>query len=187
MPPKLHALKHPKLRNLKQRATKLSRHSVPLRKCTLADRQESKEYFHCQLESFQRYIRDHYIGAFGSSHKVLAKGKYSRQYYATSLRSLLALDTIPDQIEIPCWHLPHKCAYCHAHPYPHDLWLSLFVHISAVPCHHGRPSRNDAPTSTAIPAIPQTPKPSTESTTVTRTQRCRKTKGSRLENRTTSR
>ena len=53
--------------------------------CTLIDRQEAKEYFRCQLKSFRQYVRDHYIGKFCSSHKVLAKGKYSRQYYATSL------------------------------------------------------------------------------------------------------
>ena len=147
MPPKLRVLKHLKLRTLKQRTSKLSWHSVPRRKCTLSDRQASKEYFRRQLESFRRYVRDHYIGEFGSSHKVLAKGKYTRQFYATSLRSLLALDTIPDQIKIPCWHLPHKCAYCHAHPYPRDLWVSLFVHVSAVPRRRGRPSRNEEPTS----------------------------------------
>lgn len=135
-------LKHLKLRSLKQRALKLSWHSVPRRACTLQDRQTSKEYFSRQLESFRRHVRDHYIGTFGPSHRVLARGKYSRQFFSTSLRSLLALDTIPDQIKIPCWHLPHKCAYCHAHPPPSDLWVSLFVHISAIPRRRGRPSRN---------------------------------------------
>lgn len=71
------------------------------------------------------------------------KGKHSRQFHKTSLRSLLSLDTIPDQIKIPCWHLPHSCAYCSAHRYPPNLWISLFVHISAWPRRRGRPSRND--------------------------------------------
>ena len=141
MPRKAPSLKHIQLRRLKQRAAKLSWHSVPRRKCTLID-PESKEYFRRQLETFRQEIRDHYIGEFGASHKVLAKGKYSKQFYSTSLRSLLFLDTIPDQIKIPRWHLPHKCAYCHVHPHPDNLWLSLFIHISAVPRPRGRPSRN---------------------------------------------
>ena len=143
-------LKHLKLRSLKLRASKLSWHSVPRRVCTLEDRQTSKEYFSRQLESFRRHVRDHYIGTFGPSHRVLARGKYSRQFFSTSLRSLLALDTIPDQIKIPCWHLPHKCAFCHAHPPPHDLWVSLFVHISAVPRRRGHPSRDKVITSTEL-------------------------------------
>ena len=150
MSSKPRSLKHLKLRSLKQRAFKLSWHSVPRRACTLSDRQTSKEYFSRQLDSFRRHVRDHYIGTFGSSHRVLAKGKYSRQFFSTSLRSLLALDTIPDQIKIPCWHLPHKCAYCHAHPPPHDLWASLFVHISAVPRRRGRPSRDKVITSSEL-------------------------------------
>ncbi len=132
MPPKLRSHKH---------HTKLSWHSVPRRWCTI-DRQESKEYFRRQLKEFRQYIRDHYIGKFGSSHKVFAKGKYSHQFYAMSLRSLLALDTIPDQIKVPCWHLPHMCAHCYTHPYPPNLWVSLFVHVSAVPRRRGRPSRH---------------------------------------------
>ena len=132
MPPKLRALKH---------RTKLSWHAVPRRLCTI-DRQESKEYFRRQLEVFRQHVRDHYIEEFGAGHRVLAKGKFSRQFYRTSLRSLLELDTIPDQIKIPCWHLPHKCAYCNAHPHRDNLWISLFIHISAVPRPRGRPSRN---------------------------------------------
>ena len=134
MPPKLRALNH---------RTKLSWHAVPRRWCTTLDKQESEEYFRRQLEVFRQHVRDHYIEEFGAGHRVLAKGKFSRQFYRTSLRSLLELDTIPDQIKIPCWHLPHTCRYCHSHPYPPNLWLSLFVHISAVPRRRGRPSRNE--------------------------------------------
>lgn len=141
MPRKAPSLKHIQLRRLKQRAAKLSWHSVPRRKCTLID-PESKEYFRRHLEAFRQEIRDHIIGEFGSSHKVLAKGNYSKKFFSTSLRSLLSLDTIPDQIKIPCWHLPHKCAYCNAHPHPDNLWISLFIHISAAPRPRGRPSRN---------------------------------------------
>ncbi len=72
MPRKAPSLKHIQLRRLKQRAAKLSWHSVPRRKCTLID-PESKEYFRRHLEAFRQEIRDHYIGKFGSSHKVLAK------------------------------------------------------------------------------------------------------------------
>ena len=133
MPPKLRALKH---------RTKLSWHSAPRRSCTI-DRRESEEYLRRQLEEFRQYIRDHYIGEFGAGHKVLVKGKHSRQFHKTSLCLLLTLDTIPAQIKIPCWHLPHVCAYCSAHPYPPNLWISLFVHISAWPRRWGRPSRNE--------------------------------------------
>ena len=132
MPPKLCSLKH---------RTKLLWHLAPHRRCTI-DRQESKEYFRCQLETFPQYLRDHYVDEFGPGHKVLAKGRYSCQFYSTSLRSLLTLDTIPDQVKIPCWHLPHVCAYWYSHSYPTDLWISLFVHVSVVPCHRDCPSRN---------------------------------------------
>ena len=130
MPPKLRSLKH---------RTKLSWYLAPRRRCTI-DRQESNEYFRCQLETFRQYLRDHYINEFSPGHKVLAKGKYSCQFYLTSLRLLLTLNTIPDQVKIPCWHLPHVCAYCYSHLYPTNLWISLFVHVSAVPHRRGRPS-----------------------------------------------
>jgi hypothetical protein len=140
MPPKLRSHKH---------HTKILWHLVPHRRCTI-DWQESKEYFRRQLEEFRQYIRDHYIGEFGSSHKVFGKGKYSPQFYATLLCSLLALDTIPDLIKVPCWHLLHVCAHCYAHPYPPNLWVSLFVHVSAVPRRRGRPSRHQDITSSEL-------------------------------------
>jgi len=132
MPPKLRALTH---------RTKLSWHSAPRRSCTV-DRRESEEFFRRQLEEFRQYVREHYIAEFGAGHKVLAKGKHSRQFQQTSLRSLLSLEVIPDQIKIPCQSIPHACAYCTTHRYPRNLWFSLFVHIPAEQRRRGRPSRN---------------------------------------------
>jgi hypothetical protein len=140
MPPKLRALTH---------CSKLSWHSVPCHQCTI-DRQESKDYFRRQLESFWQYLWDHYIGKFGPGHMVLAKGKYSRQFFLMLLCSLLTFDTIPDQIKIPCWHLLHVCAYCYSHPYPSGLWISLFMHILAVPRRCGRPSRHQDNTASEL-------------------------------------
>jgi hypothetical protein len=79
----LHPRMPPKLRKLRHR-TKLSWHSTKRLWCT-EDRQESKEYFCCQLESFRQGIRDHYIVEFGGSHRVYAYGLHSRQFYSTSL------------------------------------------------------------------------------------------------------
>jgi hypothetical protein len=98
MPPKLRALTH---------RTKLSWHSAPRRSCTV-DRRKSEEFFRRQLEEFRQYVREHYIAEFGAGHKVLAKGKHSRQFQQTSLRSLLSLEVIPDHIKIPCQSIPHR-------------------------------------------------------------------------------
>jgi hypothetical protein len=76
MPPKLGKLCH---------HTKLSWHSTKRRWCT-KDRQETKEYFRCQLESFPQEICDHYIVEFGGSHRVYAYGPHSRQFYSTLLQ-----------------------------------------------------------------------------------------------------
>ncbi len=72
---------------------------------------------------------------------MYAYGPHSRQFYLTSLQALLSLDCVPHQVKIPCWYLPHVCAYCHSFPLPNNLWGYVFVHISAEPCHQGRPSQ----------------------------------------------
>ncbi len=112
--------------------TKLSWHLTKRRRCT-EDRQFVKEYFRGQLESFRQEIRDHYIVEFGGSHGVYAYGPHSCQFYSTPLQALLSLDYTPHQVKIPCWHLPHVCAYCHRVPLPNNLWGYVFVHISAEP------------------------------------------------------
>ena len=131
MPPKLGKLCH---------HTKLSWHSTKRRWCT-KDRQETKEYFRCQLESFPQEICDHYIVEFGGSHRVYAYGPHSRQFYSILLRAL-SLNYVPHQVKIPCWHLPHVCAYCHRVPLPNILWGYVFEHIFAEPRRRGRPSQH---------------------------------------------
>ena len=121
----------PKLRKL-HHCTKLSWHLTKRRWCT-EDRQETKEYFCRQLESFRQEIRNHYIEEFGGSHRVYAYGPHSCQFYSTSLQALLSLDYVPHQVKIPCCHLPHVCAYCPCIPLPNNLWGYVFVHISAWP------------------------------------------------------
>ena len=135
----LHPWMPPTLRKLCHR-TKLSWHSTKRRWCT-EDRQWPKEYFRCQLESFRQEIRGHYIVEFRGSHRLYAYGPHSRQFYSMMLQALLSLDYAPHQVKIPCWHLPHVCAYCHHFPLPNNLWGYIFVHISAEPCRQGRPSR----------------------------------------------
>jgi hypothetical protein len=73
---------------------------------------------------------------------VYAYGPHSRQFYSTLLQALLSLDYVPHQVKIPCWHLPHVCAYCHSVPLPNNLWGYVFVHISAWPRRQGRPSQS---------------------------------------------
>ena len=127
----LHPRMPPKLCKLRYR-TKLSWHLTKRRWCT-EDSQELKEYFRCQLEIFCQAICDHYIAEFGGSHRVYAYGPHSCQIYSTSLQALLSLYYVPAQVKIPCWHLPHVCAYCHSIPLPNNLWGYVFVHISAWP------------------------------------------------------
>ncbi len=112
--------------------TKLSWYLTKHRRCT-KDHQEFKEYFCCQLETFHQEICNHYITEFGGSHKVYAYSPHSCQFYSTSLQALLSLNYIPEQVKIPCWHLPHVCAYCHSRPLPSNLWVYIFDHISAEP------------------------------------------------------
>ena len=102
------------------------------RRCT-KDRQEFKEYFRRQLETFRQEICNHYITEFGGPQKVYAYSPHSCQFYSTSLQVLLSLNYIPEQVKIPCWHLPHVCAYCHSRPFPSNLWVYIFDHISAEP------------------------------------------------------
>ena len=127
----LHPRMPPQLRKLCHR-TKLFWHWTKRRWCT-KDRQFAKTYFRCQLESFRQEIRNHYIMEFGGSHRVYTYGSHSRQFYSMLLQALLSLNYVPHQVKIPCWHLPHVCAYCHRVLLPNNLWGYVFVHISAWP------------------------------------------------------
>jgi hypothetical protein len=64
------------------------------------------------LEKFRHHIRAHDIPYCRASHQVYVQGPHSRQYFRTSLRSLLTLDYVPRKVKIPVHHLPHDCQFC---------------------------------------------------------------------------
>ena len=53
------------------------------------------------LERFRHHVRVHDIPYFQSSHQVFVLGPHSRQYFRTSLRSLLTLDYVPRKVKYP--------------------------------------------------------------------------------------
>ena len=65
-----------------------------------------------RLERFRHHIRTHDIPYLCASHQVYVQGPHSRQYFRTSLRSLLTLDYVPRKVKIPVHHLPHDCRFC---------------------------------------------------------------------------
>ena len=64
------------------------------------------------LEWFRHHVQNHDIPYFHSSHQVFVLGPHSRQYFRTSLRSLLTLDYVPRKVKIPTNHVPHECRFC---------------------------------------------------------------------------
>ena len=64
------------------------------------------------LERFRHHVRVHDIPYFQSSHQVFVLGPHLRQYFRTSLRSLLTLDYVPRKVKIPTNHVPHECRFC---------------------------------------------------------------------------
>ena len=64
------------------------------------------------LERFRHHVRVHDIPYFQSSHQVFVLGPHSRQYFRTSLRSLLTLGYMPRKVKIPTNHVPHECRFC---------------------------------------------------------------------------
>jgi len=65
-----------------------------------------------RLECFCHHIRAHDIPYLSASHQVYVQGPHSRQYFRTSLRSLLTLDYVLRKVKIPVYHLPHDCILC---------------------------------------------------------------------------
>jgi len=97
------------------------------------------------LEWFRHHVRVHDIPYFHSSHQVFVLGPHSRQYFRTSLRSLLTLNYVPQKVKIPTHHVPHECRFCHRvnssdTPFgaPHQR---PFEYILAISRSRGRPRR----------------------------------------------
>ena len=87
----------------------------------------------------------HPIFHFHSSHQVFVLGPHSRQYFRTSLRSLLTLDYVPRKVKIPTYHVPHECRFC-PRVNPSDAPFGAphqrpFEYILAIPRSRGRPRR----------------------------------------------
>ena len=97
------------------------------------------------LERFRHHVRVHDIPYFHSSHQVFVLGPHSRQYFRTSLRSLLTLNYVPQKVKIPTYHVPHECRFCPLvnpsdTPFgtPHQR---AFEYILAISRLRGRPRR----------------------------------------------
>jgi hypothetical protein len=97
------------------------------------------------LERFRHHVQVHDIPYFHSSHQVFVLGPHSRQYFRTSLRSLLTLDYVPRKVKIPTSHIPHDCRFC---PEVNPLGSPLgsihqrpFEYILAISRSRGRPRR----------------------------------------------
>jgi len=99
----------------------------------------------CLLERFRHHVQNHDIPYFHSSHQVFVLGPHSRQYFRTSLRSLLMLDYVPRKVKISTNHIPHECRFCPLdNPYNTPFGASHqrpFEYILATPRSCGRPRR----------------------------------------------
>jgi hypothetical protein len=96
---------------------------------------------HRRLEQFRHHIRAHNIPYFNSSHQVFVLGPHSRQYFRTSLRSLLTLDYVPLKVKIPGPSVPHDCFFCpNVNPIGSNHQRP-FEYILAGPRSRGQPRR----------------------------------------------
>jgi len=97
------------------------------------------------LEQFRHHVRVHDIPYFHSSHQVFVLGWHSRQYFRTSLRSLLTLDYVPRKVKILTNHVPHDCRFCPLVNPSGNLLGSIhqrpFEYILAISRSRGRPRR----------------------------------------------
>ena len=94
-----------------------------------------------RLEKFRYHLRFHDIPYFNKSYRVLVRGPYSRQFFSTSLGSLLSLDYVPRKVKIPTKWIPHKCIHCPLVDNQFDK--PPFEYILEVTKTRGRPRRAD--------------------------------------------
>ena len=99
-----------------------------------------------RLERFRHHIHAHDIPYFCASHQVYVQGPHSRQYFRTSLRSLLTLDYVPRKVKIPVHHLPHNCRYCPEVTRHIFQRRRPFDYVIATRRLRGRPRRQDTTT-----------------------------------------
>ncbi len=90
----------------------LSWFNAPRRTATLRHVLEIDARDRRRLERFRHHIRAHDIPYLSTLHQVYVQGPHSRQYFRTSLRSLLTLNYVPRKVKIPVYHLPHDCIFC---------------------------------------------------------------------------
>ncbi len=88
----------------------LSWEHVPARRSSLHVIEKDLE--RRRLEKFRYHLRFHDIPYFKKSYKVFVRGPHSRQFFSTSLGSLLSLDYVPRKVKIPTKWVPHKCIHC---------------------------------------------------------------------------
>ena len=93
-----------------------------------------------RLEKFCYHIRFHNIPYFKKSYRVLVRGLHSRQFFSTSLGSLLSLDYVPRKVKIPTKWIPHCCIHC---PWVDNLHEPPFKYVLEVTRTRGRPRRAD--------------------------------------------
>jgi hypothetical protein len=98
-----------------------------------------------RLEMFQHHIPTHDIPYLGASHQVFIIGPHSRQYFRTSLRSLLTLDYVPRKVKIPVRQLPHDCFFCQEVTQHIFQCCRPFEYIATTPRSRGRPRQNTVP------------------------------------------
>jgi hypothetical protein len=94
-----------------------------------------------RLEKFCYHLRFHDIPYFNKSYRVLVHGPYSRQFFSTSLGSLLSLEYVPRKVKIPTKWIPHKCIHCPLVDNQFDK--PPFEYILEVTKTRGRPRRAD--------------------------------------------
>ena len=93
-----------------------------------------------RLEKFRYHLRFHNIPYFKKSYRVLVRGLHSRQFFFTSLGSLLSLDYVPRKVKILTKWIPHSCIHC---PWVDNFDEPPFEYVLKVTRTRGRPHRAD--------------------------------------------
>jgi len=103
----------PPRRNRQPPAHNLSWFSAPCCWTTIRSVLEIDAHDRCLLKRIRHdVVQVHDIPYFHPSHQVFVLGPHLRQYFRTSLRSLLTLDYVPRKVKIPTQHVPHDCFFC---------------------------------------------------------------------------